>query len=138
MVNAVSIGNLQEVGITVENCCGVSAAVVFVLKFTNHSESCVFHNDDFTDFAFGICDNKLKDYSFAHDDFKNNAIKVWYKNRTFFFETTENIYMFDLGDDTLKIPLNTKIGISMSNLNKDNKLVSEKVKKIFIQLHKYN
>ena len=44
MVNAVSIGNLQEVGITVENCCGVSAAVVFFLKLTPHSERGGFDN----------------------------------------------------------------------------------------------
>lgn len=59
MVNAVSIGNLQEVGITVENCCGVSAAVVFVLKFTNHSESCVFHNDDFNSELIACNSRKL-------------------------------------------------------------------------------
>ena len=55
----------------------------------------VFHNDDFTSLTFVINNENHKDYSFAHDDFTNNFVNFWYKNRTFFFETTENIYIFD-------------------------------------------
>ena len=97
----------------------------------------LFHNNEFTDFAFGICHNPLKDYSFAHDDFKNNAIKVWYKNRTFFFETTENIYMFDLGNDTFKIPLNKIIKTTITNLNENDKLIHQSNKKVQFILKEY-
>ncbi len=89
----------------------------------------VFHNDDYTDFTFAIGKNNHRDYSFAHDDFTNNFVKFRYKNRTFFFETIENVYMFDLGDDAFKIPLNEIIKATMTILDSNNELIYTSGKK---------
>ena len=97
----------------------------------------LIYNNSYTELIFGITKDNHKDYSFAYDDFTNNFVSFWYKNRTFFFETKENIYMFDLGDDTFKIPLNTKLYLSLVNLNEENKSQHENLKSIGVILKSY-
>ena len=98
----------------------------------------ILYNQDYTQVIFGIRKNNHKDYSFAHDDFTNNFVNFWYKNRTFFFETKEYIYMFDLGDDTFKIPLNTPIKTSIINLDENDKPVQKSGKRLVFTLSNYH
>ena len=98
----------------------------------------VFYDENYTSLTFCINNKNHRDYSSAHDDFVNNFVNFWYKNRTFFFETKENIYMFDLGDDTFKIPLNTPIKTSIINLDENDKPVQKSGKRLVFTLSNYN
>lgn len=101
------------------------------------SKFTLIRNPEDTLFIFGIPLNNYKDYSFVHNDFLNNLVNFWYKNKTFFFETKENIYMFDMGDFAFKIPLNTKVATSLTNIDSEGNIIVPEIKRVYFLIKKH-
>lgn len=86
----------------------------------------MLYNDKFYDnFAFAICHQKTKDYSFIREDINNNFEKCEIKGTSFYYYTKENVYKFDLKDNFNLLPINKSFKHCVVLLDENDKIIEK-------------